>query len=449
MIENSARLDLLWATAYLKSNDTKQMYASVELPTSNRRGFRRFPGAPLSEVAGTWFACDSPNEGESGCYDPINRPWYEAAVAADQNETTGLGDAVVIEPYLDAAGAEKEWLLALSRAVYADADPDGGVNSEGELLCVIGVDVMLEQMQLSIDQIDFSYGGYFILATAEEGRVLAAPSNLWDRDDATATTTVCELGNGICSNDAEGDGTGTTTDEAWQSLLERSTDGSVYEFTSSDGNNSILVAAAVTATFGNDGAAGETTHYVLSAVPRGDIYKSVEGMEELIRDSTKEILITTGAVAAVTLIAVGVAACMLSGTITRPIERMAAAAQSIADDGARTNVFGAAAKSWAGKHGGEDGGEERKRSIRTSMLEYLLCRGDDEIKTLGREFALMITGLGKRGSAARATGLETSTVYPKNPFTASHYARVPPTAPVSVVGPHVTAPVADENRGCG
>ena len=66
---------------------------------------------------------------------------------------------------------------------------------------------------------------------------------------------------------------------------------------------------------------------------------------------------------------------------------------------------------------------------RTRILDYLLCRGDDEISTLAREFSLMITGLGKRGSAAEAKGLAESSVYPINPFTAEYVRPPPPTAP--------------------
>lgn len=68
---------------------------------------------------------------------------------------------------------------------------------------------------------------------------------------------------------------------------------------------------------------------------------------------------------------------------------------------------------------------------RTRCLDYLLCRGDDEISTLAREFSLMITGLGKRGSAAEAKGLAESSAYPKNPFTTKYFRPAPiaPSAP--------------------
>lgn len=71
---------------------------------------------------------------------------------------------------------------------------------------------------------------------------------------------------------------------------------------------------------------------------------------------------------------------------------------------------------------------------RTRALDYLLCRGDDEISTLAREFSLMITGLGRRGSAAAAKGLVESSAYPRNPFT-KEFVRPPPT------GPSAPAPV--------
>lgn len=73
---------------------------------------------------------------------------------------------------------------------------------------------------------------------------------------------------------------------------------------------------------------------------------------------------------------------------------------------------------------------------RTRALDYILCRGDDEISALAREFSLMITGLGKRGSAAEATGLAESSAYPKNPFT-TELTRLPATSPSA---PAATAP---------
>ena len=76
---------------------------------------------------------------------------------------------------------------------------------------------------------------------------------------------------------------------------------------------------------------------------------------------------------------------------------------------------------------------------RTKALDYLLCRGDDEISTLAREFSLMITGLGKRGSAAEAKGLAESSEYPKNPFT-TEFVRPPPTAPSAPTAAAPTAP---------
>lgn len=45
-----------------------------------------------------------------------------------------------------------------------------------------------EQVQLSVEGINFLTSGYSILATAEEGVVLAA--GVWDRDATEETTTV-------------------------------------------------------------------------------------------------------------------------------------------------------------------------------------------------------------------------------------------------------------------
>jgi len=51
-------------------------------------------------------------------------------------------------------------------------------------------------------------------------------------------------------------------------------------------------------------------------------------------------------VALCTLAAVAGAVYFLSGSITRPIVKMTAAARSVAKDGAKTNVFGSAAAAW-------------------------------------------------------------------------------------------------------
>ena len=49
--------------------------------------------------------------------------------------------------------------------------------------------VLAEQVQRSVEGINFLDSGYSILATAEDGVVLAA--GVWDRDSTTETTTVC------------------------------------------------------------------------------------------------------------------------------------------------------------------------------------------------------------------------------------------------------------------
>lgn len=72
------------------------------------------------------------------------------------------------------------------------------------------------------------------------------------------------------------------------------------------------------------------------------------------------------------------------------------------------------------------------RIDRTKALDYLLCRGDDEISTLAKEFSDMITGLGRRGSAAGTKSLTGGSGYPDNPFTVK-FVRPPPTAPFSSI----------------
>lgn len=419
-IARSARLDLLWPTVYINSNDTKAIYVAVELESSNIPAFRYFPGYGLSDTEDTLYSCSDPDS-PGTCYNAAERGWYEAAEDAEISDAFDLGEPVIFGPYIDAN--EGGWLVTLSRAVYEETDP--GLVA-GAFLGVVGVDVMLEQVQTSIERVNFLETGYSMLVTAEDGTIVSAPEELWDRNTEESTTTLCQLNEGFCEDE-----------DGWETFLE-DTDDKVYEFESSDGRDYVLVAAPLNGTFGDEGN-GQVSFYILSTVPRSEIYEPAEGMADLIRQSMIEILVITGAVAAATLVAVGIAVCMLSGAITRPIVRMTDAAKSISRDGAKTDVFGNAARSWSNNDTQEGG---------TTLLEYLLCRGDDEIKMLGREFALMISGLGKRGLAARAVGLEGSAVYPSNPFTMPQPNRAPPSAPVpedsrsSGVAHNATAPRA-------
>lgn len=427
-IDKTARLDLLWPTMYANSDDTKGVFVGVPLPVFNWPVFRYFPGNELSAELGdvdNIFACES-DSAQSECYDATERDWYVAAVDDDTgvSDETALGDVIVTDPYIDGVGSEKDWLVTIARAVYGDTG-----STSGQLLGVAGVDVLLESVQESVEEINFLESGYSILATAGEGVVLAAPSSVWDRDEAEESTTVCELTNGMCTDSRE-----------WEDLLS----GEVVSFVSTsfsdngEAKDAILIAAPVAPTYNSETGAAVVTHYILSAVAREEIFAPSEGMATLIRESTDEILIVTVSVAAATLIAVAAAVCALSGGITRPIAKMTSAARSIAKDGAKTDVFGSVAETWGGKRGGSSAGGSTAggggASRRTRAVDYLLCRGEDEISTLAREFSLMITGLGKRGAAARATGLEDSSVYPKNPFT-TEFARAPPTAPSAPSAP--------------
>lgn len=406
-IEASARLDILWPTAYLNSEDTKGVYVAIELPSSNSRAFRHFPGSALSEVSGTLFACDDPDY-EDECFDPAMRPWYQLAIddKVEVSPDTMLGHAIMTEPYLNAIGSADEWLTTIARAVYNDS------SSSKQLLGVVGMDLMLETVQLSIEEINFLTSGYSMLATAE-GAVVAAPSEVWNGTVTDGVMTVCELDNGICDEE-----------DGWESFLE-SVDEGVYHY-EFEGEENVLVAAPLASTFPLNTGDGDVTHYILSSVPKSEVYEPADGMEELVQESMLQILITTGMVAGATLLVVAVAVCFLSGAIVRPIKRMTGAAESISRSGAKTDVFGSAVKSWVGRERGNG---------TTSKWEYLVCRGDDEIKLLGREFTFLITGLGMRGRAARAVGLENIPVYPTNPFTTPQLERLVPTAPVAPQAP--------------
>ncbi|CAM9234662.1 unnamed protein product [Ectocarpus sp. 13 AM-2016] len=439
-ITQTARLDLLWPTVYINSYDTKGVYVGVELSTTGRT-IRYFPGTDLSGVEGSSFACEYVEEDGSiaPCFDPTVRPWYQGAEDVAVDSGTSLGAAIISDPYKDAI--DDEWLLSLARAVYSDSD-----STRGNLLGVVGMDVRLEQVQKSVESIDFLNTGYSILVTAD-GIVLAA--GVWDRDGTEEAPTVCALGNGICS--------GSDGDE-WVDLLAEIENGGIKSFTSRstagvEAEEWILVAAPVEGNFATatSGGAGTVTHYILSAVPRNEIFEPVVGMAELIKDSTVQIIVTTAIVACFTLVAVALSVYFLAGSITRPIVEMTSAARSIAADGAKTDVFGSVTATWgarrdsardsAGGCGTDISTPGRFTVNRTACLDYLLCRGDDEISTLGREFSLMITGLGRRGSAAEATGLmDKRAGYPKNPYAATIVKRPPPTGPSASGGAAVPGP---------
>lgn len=426
-IAQTARLDLLWPTMYANSIDTKAILMTV--PLTDEPVFRYFPGTALSTQTNSLFACDvsSGDSDDNACYNPESRDWYTQAAAMTPDDDTGLGDVIVQDPYMDATSSQ-DWLVTLSRAVYSSSDADTPLG-------VVGVDVRLEQVQESVEAIEFLDSGYSILATTN-GKVLA--SKLWDRSAEGANlTTVCDLVPGVCP------------DDSWDGLLSATDDG-VHEFepANSEGKNtSIIIAAPVNATFDiGTGAGTATTHYILSAVPRSEIFAPVDSMLDKIWSSTITILAWTASAAAATLVVVAIAVYLLAGTITRPIVKMTAAARSIAKDGAKTDVFGGAAAAWSGGGGAGgssvDSGTAGASKRGTRIIDYLLCRGDDEISTLAREFELMITGLGKRGSAARATGLEDSSVYPKNIFT-TNVARAPSTARPAPTAP--TAPASSSS----
>lgn len=69
----------------------------------------------------------------------------------------------------------------------------------------------------------------------------------------------------------------------------------------------ILVAAPVEGNFttATSGGAGTVTHYILSAVPRNEIFEPVVGMADLIRDSTAQVNHTIRTPTAVVLVVRG------------------------------------------------------------------------------------------------------------------------------------------------
>lgn len=396
-VEQTARLDILWPTMYANSNTTKAVFVGFPLSASIRSAFRYYPGGDLSGESGTAYACEA-GDASTSCYYPEERRWYELAVsdATDISAETGLGDVVITEPYIGASGSEGNWMVTIARATYDDTD-----STLNQLLGVVGVDVLLEAVQEFVEEITFLQSGFSILATATNGVILSAPTNVWDRNEAKEnTTTVCVAADGMCAN------------RAWEELLS----GEVMSFESTsfsdDGEKveAILMAAPVMPAFKSETGDAVITHYIISAVPRAEIFAEADRMFTSIDKSSENIWVVTVSVAAATLIAVAVVVCTTSRRITRSISKIASAARSIADDGAETNVFGSAIEMWSDERGS---GSNTRIS---RLVDYLLCRGKDVISTLANEFSLMISGLGRRDAAARATGLNDHPEYPKNPL---------------------------------
>lgn len=75
---------------------------------------------------------------------------------------SGLKKPIVSDLYPGAISSETEWSITLARAVYEDCN-------ESPLLGVVGVDVILDQMLMPIENAHVLQSGYSILATAESG----------------------------------------------------------------------------------------------------------------------------------------------------------------------------------------------------------------------------------------------------------------------------------------
>ncbi|CAM9122787.1 unnamed protein product [Scytosiphon promiscuus] len=454
-IAQTARLDLSWPTMYRNSIDTKAIFLGIDFSASSEV-FRYFPGINLSADGGTPFACQARNGSVAPCFRPTKRDWYKiAANATDhkvgRDEDSLLGDAIITAPYPDAVGSDDEWVVTIARAVYSR-------NSslvEPPLLGVVGVDMRLKQVRESVENITFLEDGYSTLVTAEEGIVLA--SKKWDSTATLNITSICCVIDGLCPDGLlcpdvdDKKANWTRLEEVWgaQEELMKGEIRSITDDSSGESKVSIVVAAPVQTTFDHSASGGEgrVTHYLLSVVPEDEIFEPAADVANRIREKRNQIVVTTAIVAACTLVAVALSVYYLSGSITRPIIKMTEAARSIAKDGAKTNVFGGVAAAWEGipESGSGTAGSSVDSRIHgrrtlncTRALDCILCRGDDEISALAREFSLMITGLGKRGSAAEAKGLSEISAYPKNPFTTEIF-RLPPTSP--------SAPTATTERG--
>lgn len=97
-----------------------------------------------------------------------------------------MGDAVITLPYRDAADVLGEWVVTLARSVYSDC-------TGGKKLGVIAVDVLLDQIQESIEETNFLNNGYSILATEGNGTYIALVYNLMQTATENRTNTKQKL----------------------------------------------------------------------------------------------------------------------------------------------------------------------------------------------------------------------------------------------------------------
>ena len=130
---------------------------------------------------------------------------------------------------------------------------------------------------------------------------------------------------------------------------------------------------------------------VLASVPTSEAHGTIEGLKSTVKSAVSETLGVTAAITIATMLLVTAIIWTQATHITRPIQIMTNAAQSIVNNADSEDVF---------------------EHVRSDQLS-----GDnDEIGDLVSEFKAMVSGLGKKDEAAAATGLQDHVAWQENPF---------------------------------
>jgi len=388
--------------------------------------FRIIPSSKLSDVPNTLYACHNP-EGTGqrvgvpthDCYNPVVRPWYKKAMDAvrDHGVVRGLGPTVVTDPYRGAEGAERPWMITIAKAVYAwNGANDQEVYSANDVkgltqIGVVGVDVLLATVQSLVASVQILQTGFISLVGAS-GAVIADKHLKYNDPNSFSTTQVYELraSDGIpCDSSSSADQNGCLFRGAYDDINQWKGDVSKLEADSSHK----LVKYYSRALAASEGAG--TTEFalavvrivpvcpsmvycatlnswvVLASVPTSEAHGTIDGLKSAVKSAVSETLGVTAGITIGTMLLVTAIIVTQASHITRPIQIMTNAAQSIVNNADSEDVF---------------------EHVQSDQL-----RGDnDEIGDLVQEFKAMVSGLSKKDEAAAATALQDHVAWQENPF---------------------------------
>jgi len=302
-----------------------------------------------------------------------------------------MGDAVLTAPYQDAG--DRSWMVTLAKAVYA-APP------ANDFLGVVGIDLLLGEIQASIISFDILQGsGFAMLVTSLDGTIVAAPPRIHTPDpSSTATVSVCSVIPTLCNDVQE-----------WTLKTCAAIEGNGVQEFEHGGKTYVWHGGCVEAA-----RAGLLTHTVIVAVPRSEIRAPVATVMDKWRETNIVNLSVVIGLSTVTLLTLGSCLFCVSTDITRPIQAMAAAAKKITDVQYDTS-------------GGQQQAQDF-RAIQESLeaLQTERSANPDEISDLVVEFARMVRGLGDADNTDLKLEGTDAPEYPENPVVLG--ATAPPAA---------------------